>query len=482
MEPIFQLTLDLPPFGSRSLLRALHRQLRLAILEGRLQPGLRLPATRGLATALGISRNSVVAAYDLLLSEGYLVGRRGAGTFVTTALPQSAPAPAAGATPGGDPRLTEFWRLFPPLRHASREIPERFDFRMGLPDKPGFPVDIWRRLSARALRAVAREKSSYADPAGRKALRHAIAQHLSFTRAVACTAEDVVVTAGAQQAFSLLARLFVTPGRSVVAVEEPGYPPARAAFAAAGAEIVGVPVDGEGLVTDLLPPGAQMIYVTPSHQFPLGAALSPRRRAALLDHAVAHNAVVIEDDYDGEFCHGGRPREALQTLDRTGSVFYVGTFSKSLLPALRLGFVVAPAWARPALIQARQLADSHSPILSQECLAAFIAEGHLARHIRKMRSIYGERRTLLLHALARHCGEWLTILPAEAGLHLSAILTGDLLAGTLVARAAQAGIGLQSLDQFAVGEAAPKGLAFGFGAIPASQIDDGIGELAGLMR
>ena len=357
MEPLFPLALDLPPAGSRALLRALHGQLRLGILEGRLQPGLRLPATRGLAAALGISRNSVVAAYDLLLSEGYLVGRRGAGTFVTTALPQRAPTPAPDAPPGGDPRLAEFWRLFPPLRHATRQIPERFDFRMGLPDKPGF-----RSISGGACRPGrcapwrGRSQATPIRPDGQP-LRNAIAQHLSFTRAVACTAEDVIVTAGAQQAFSLLARLFVTPGRSVVAVEEPGYPPARAAFAAAGAEIIGVPVDGEGLVTGLLPAHAQVIYVTPSHQFPLGAALSPRRRAALLDHAAAHNAIVIEDDYDGEFCYGGRPREALQTLDRAGSVFYVGTFSKSLLPALRLGFIVAPAWARPALNQARQLAD-----------------------------------------------------------------------------------------------------------------------------
>jgi GntR family transcriptional regulator / MocR family aminotransferase len=482
MEPIFSLALDLPPAGSRERLRTLHRQLRLAILDGRLQPGLRLPATRMLATALGVSRNTVVAAYDLLLSEGYLAGRRGAGTFVAAALPQRARTLTPNETPGGDPRLTEFWRVFAPLRHASRHIPERFDFRMGLPDKPRFPAEIWRRLSARALRAVSREKSSYADPAGRPALRHAIAQHLSFTRAVACTAEDMVVTAGAQQGFDLLARLFVTPGRTVVAVEEPGYPPARAAFAAAGAEIVGVPVDAEGLVTERLPARAQVIYVTPSHQFPLGAALSPRRRAALLDHAVAHNAVVIEDDYDGEFCYGGRPREALQTLDRTGCVFYVGTFSKSLLPALRLGFVVAPAWARPALIQARQLADSHSPILSQECLAAFIAEGHLARHIRKMRGIYGERRATLLQSLARHCGDRLAILPADAGLHLSAMLTGPIAAGTVVACAAQAGIGLQTLDQFALAAGRPNGLAFGFGAIQAAQIDEAIAELARLMR
>ncbi|WP_329955905.1 PLP-dependent aminotransferase family protein [Cupriavidus necator] len=223
-------------------------------------------------------------------------------------------------------------------------------------------------------------------------LREAIASHVSFARAVACGADDVVVTSGAQQAFDLIARVLVTPGKTVVAVEDPGYPPLRHAFAAAGARLVPVPVDDEGMQVDQLPAGARVICVTPSHQFPLGATLSLARRRALLAFARRHGAVVVEDDYDGEFRHGGRPLDALQTLDQDQLVWYVGTFSRSLFPGLRLGYAVVPPWARDAVVAAGQYTDWHSALLAQDTLAAFMAEGHLARHIRKMRAAYTGRR------------------------------------------------------------------------------------------
>ncbi len=209
----------------------------------------------------------------------------------------------------------------------------------------------------------------------------------------------------------------------MVAVEDPGYPPLRHVFAAAGARLVGVPVDDEGMSVAAIPKAAGIICVTPSHQFPLGAVLSLRRRSALLDLARSRNAIIIEDDYDSEFRFDGQPLDALQTLDRHGAVFYVGTFSKSLFPELRLGYVVVPAWARPALLAAKQLIDWHSPLLLQNTLADFIAEGHLARHVRKMRRIYAGRRAALLDALARHAGARLQPIPAMAGLHLAARLT-----------------------------------------------------------
>ena len=210
---------------------------------------------------------------------------------------------------------------------------------------------------------------------------------MSFTRAVAARPEDVVVTTGAQQAFDLLARILVTPGRTLVALEDPGYPPLRAAFRAAGARLVPVPVDAEGLVVARVPRAAGIVCVTPSHQFPLGTAMSIERRTALLALAQARGLVVIEDDYDSEFRFGGRPLEALQTLDRSASVFYVGTFSKSLSPLLRTGFVVAPPWARDALVAAKRASDGENPPLPQEALALLIAEGHLARHVRRMRRV-----------------------------------------------------------------------------------------------
>ncbi|MBB4222548.1 MocR-like pyridoxine biosynthesis transcription factor PdxR [Variovorax guangxiensis] len=486
MEPLFELAIRLPAAGSRDLLRELHRQLRGAILDGRLQPGARLPATRALAQRLGVSRNTMLAAYDLLLGEGYLLARPGAGTYVADTLPVSRrrPAPKRVLAAGRDPRLVPASLPGADLAPTLQPQPARDDFRVGLPDVSLFPFDIWRRLSDRALRRVARQTADYADPQGQAALREAIAGHVSFTRAVGCTADDIVVTAGAQQAFGLLARILVVPGRTVVAVEQLFYPSLREAMLAAGARVVTVPTDAEGLCVERIPPEARVVCVTPSHQFPTGVAMSPQRRAALLAFARERNAVIVEDDYDSEFRFVGRPLDALQTLDRAESVFYVGTFSKSLFPALRLGFVVAPPWARAALVRSRELADWHGPVLGQEALAAFIAEGHLARHIRKMRKLYGARRTALLEALARHGAGRLETIPSSAGLHLSARLRGDTRDFTVVERAAAAGITLPPLSRFALDPLAPgtpNGLAFGYGLIGEAQIDGAIRRLAGLL-
>ncbi|MDM0009168.1 PLP-dependent aminotransferase family protein [Variovorax sp. J22G73] len=488
MEPLFELDLRLPSPGSRDLLRELHRQLRGAIVDGRLQPGTRLPATRALALRLGVSRNTMLAAYDLLLSEGYLLARPGAGTYVADTSPASrlgrATKPSTVRRTQRDTRLVPLDVPGADLAPTLQPQPARDDFRVGLPDVSAFPFDIWRRLSDRALRRIARQTATYADPQGQGALREAIAHHVSFTRAVGCTADDIVVTAGAQQAFGLLARILVVPGRTVVAVEQLFYPSLREAMQAAGARVVTVPTDVEGLCVDRIPPEARVVCVTPSHQFPTGVAMSPQRRAALLAFARARNAVVIEDDYDSEFRFAGRPLDALQTLDRAESVFYVGTFSKSLFPALRLGFVVAPPWARAALVRARELADWHGPVLGQEALAAFIAEGHLARHIRKMRKLYGARRGTLLDALARHGEGRLEAIPSDAGLHLSAWLRGDVRADTVVERAAAAGITLPPLSRFALDPRAPgvpNGLAFGYGLIGESQIDGAVRRLVTLL-
>jgi GntR family transcriptional regulator / MocR family aminotransferase len=480
MDPIFALDLRLPTAGSRDLLRALHRQMRAAIVDGRLKPGLRLPPTRSLAAGLAISRNTAVGLYDLLLSEGYLVARRGSGTFVAEALtPARAAAPRHGSMDG---RLAPLWRGAPKLLPATGLRKFRADFGVGLPDKASFPFAIWRRLSARALRGLSKVPAAYVEAAGRPALRAAIANHVSFARAVACGPDDVVVTNGAQQAFDLLARILVTPGRSMVAVESPGYPPLCAAFAAAGARIEAVPVDGEGLIVERLPAATRVICVTPSHQFPLGVAMSLRRRAALLEFARRRGAVIIEDDYDGEFRLAGRPLDALQTLDRDASVFYVGTFSKSLFPALRLGYVVAPGWARAALIAAKQVSDWHGAVLAQDTLAAFIGEGHLARHVRKMRRVYGERRAILQQALADLCGERLTLYAGECGLHLAARLDTRVNASTLGRELALQGVGLQALARYAVGRAAPNGIAFGYGLVQTTQIEAGVRLIAKALR
>ena len=382
MEPFMALPISLPQRGSRLLLRDLHRQLRAAITDGRLGAGARLPSTRTLASTCGVSRNTAVAAYELLLSEGYVVAMRGSGTRVADSLPLPPRAKGIAGASGDDRRLNPVWRkhTLPPRMNQRAVLP--FSFQIGIPDPRSFPAEVWRRLSGRVLRTVRLQPAYPIDAQGRAPLRREIARYVSYTRAVSCEADDVVVTAGAQQAFDLLARVLVTPGRTTVAVEDPGYPPLRASFQAAGAKVSAVGVDAEGLVVGLLPPQARVICVTPSHQFPLGSVMSARRRSELLDFAQTRRAVIIEDDYDGEFRFGDRPLDALQTLDRAGSVFYVGTFSKSLLPGVRLAYIVAPPWARPALIAAKAVADGHCCTLIQDTLTALIAEGHLARHVR----------------------------------------------------------------------------------------------------
>ena len=464
------LEIALPPSGSRSLTRSLHGQLRAAIRTGRLAPGLRLPATRALAQHLGISRNSAVAAYELLAVEGHVVARTGSGHYVADAArvtpARAAPAPARSREQALNARhrgLAGVADMVDPPR-----LP--FDFRLGVPDTRSLPFDAWGRLSSRALRAFARREPGYAGAAGQPALREAIAAHVSLTRAVACDADDVLVTAGAQQAFDLLARVLVTPGRTVVAMEDPGYPPARAAFVAAGAVVVPVPIDDQGLRVDRIPRRAQVVYVTPSHQFPLGVVLSTERRRQLLAHARRHGAVIVEDDYDGEFRFDHRPLDALQTLDDDESVFYVGTFSKTLFPALRIGFAIAPAWARAALRVARQRSDWHGNLVVQDTLAAFIAEGHLARHVRRMRATYGERRRLLLEGVQQRLAPWLATAPGSAGLHVATRHAGRLDLARIASKALAAGVNVDRVRRYATADDVEDGLLFGLGAIDSAAI------------
>jgi GntR family transcriptional regulator/MocR family aminotransferase len=480
-QAMLELAITLPPRGSGAVMRVLHRELRSAILDGRLKPGLRLPSTRILADSWGVSRNTVMGAYDLLLSEGYLFARHGAGTYVAAALPIRAERAPVAEEPGKAPdrRLSEFWQSPPPylMKSWTSTSPSGMLFRLGVPDTASFPYHIWRRLLARSLRSLAKVPAAYVEAAGRPLLRDAIANHVSFARAVACNSDDVVVTAGTQQAFDLLAKILVTPGRTTVALEDPGYAPLRGAFLAFGAKIAPVPVDSDGLIVDRIPADARVICVTPSHQFPLGVAMSMRRRAELLEFARVNGAVVIEDDYDGEFRFGTTPRDALQTLDRSGSVFYVGTFSKSLFPGIRLGFVVAPPWAKRALTAAKQVTDWHQPVLEQDALASFISEGHMARHVRKMRKLYAERRELMMSGLQAHFSPWLEPIPASGGMHLTA-LAGEMLDYDAIARGArQRNMDVRSLQTLSANGNGQTGLVLGYGATAPQAITEGLLQL-----
>ncbi|HEY4456751.1 MAG TPA: PLP-dependent aminotransferase family protein, partial [Pseudonocardiaceae bacterium] len=312
----------------------IYRQVRDAILDGRLRANEQLPPSRELAARLLVSRNTVALVYERLTAEGFLVSKVGAGTFVSGDRPGTRTRTAPEGT-GVRPRA--IWadaRLFGLPRPAQ----PKFNFSVGIPDPGLFPWETWRRLVSQVLRPATFRPHGYDDPAGNLELRAAIARYVGVSRSVRAAAEDVLITRGAQQALDLIARVLIEPG-DVVAVEEPGYPPARALFHSLGARVVGVPVDEEGIAVRSIPRTARLVYTTPSHQFPLGTAMSMARRTALLAWAQRHDAVIIEDDYDSEFRFADRPLEPLQSLDRTGRVLYVGSFAKTLSPMLRLGFL-----------------------------------------------------------------------------------------------------------------------------------------------
>jgi GntR family transcriptional regulator/MocR family aminotransferase len=460
--------------SARGLSDQIYRTLRLAIVEARLVPGQRLPASRELARQLDVSRNTVATAYERLAAEGFVTGRVGSGTFVAAFLRQ---APGQRRLPpSGSLQPRRIWDDIPDPPDLSDE--PAFDFRPGIPDADLFPFAKWRRLIADEFRVPAVGRGMYGNPSGHAGLRAAIAEHVGASRGLRATADDIVVVNGTQQAIDLIGRALVEPGARV-AVEEPGYPPASLALQSLGAQIARVAVDAEGIVVDAIPPDVRLVLVTPSHQFPLGMPMSLPRRLALLDWAARHRATIVEDDYDTQYRYSARALEPLQTLDRDGVVIYVGSFSKILLPTLRLGFIVTRSSVRRAIRSAKYLTDWHTSLPMQGALARFIENGDLARHIRKTSAEYESRHKQIVAVLHRDFQEELDVLPTAAGLHVSAFLRH---AGRddqeLVRTARRAGVGLLPLTMFSMGRKPRHGLIFGFGAIRRDQIDEGLARLA----
>ena len=467
------LSVDLDARGDRA--SAIYRALLAAIRSGRVGAGDRLPATRALARDLGVARNTVATAYERLTAEGFLDSRVGDGTYVTDLV---APDPAPRRTGALRPRAG--WTYLPVTVSGGRTAPPH-DFRVGIPDATLFPFDTWRRLVTAELRGGAHSPGTYAPPAGHPDLRAAIARYLALARGVTVEADDVLVTHGTQQALDLVTRVLIEPG-DVVAVEDPGYPFARDLFASHGARVVPVRVDLDGLVVDEIPESARLIFTTPSHQFPFGPPLSLERRRALLDFADRHRVAIIEDDYDSEFRFTERPLETLHSLDRHGRVIYVGTFSKSLVPALRAGYLAAPESLREALLGARQLADGYGAPAEQVALARFVSDGLFGRHLRRARTTYGERRELVLAGLRGPLADHLRLVPCAAGLHITATFADPGVDdAAVVASALEIGVALESLSSYAIGSDVPPGLVFGYGAAATGSITPGLRSLARLL-
>jgi GntR family transcriptional regulator/MocR family aminotransferase len=463
--------------------RQLYFAIRDAILDGRLRPGLRLPASRALAAELSVARNTVVLAFEQLLAEGYVEARVGAGTYVSETLPESLlavrAAPGAPVRPKVGPqalsRRGAYLARIRPMA-PSRPIP----FSPGLPELDAFPFDIWSRLLARHWRRPDISLLAGGAAAGARALREAIAAYLGASRAVVCTPDQVVIVSGAQQALDLAARALIDPGDSAW-IEEPGYPGIQGALLAAGADLVPVPVDSGGIdVAEgrTRAPRARLAVVTPSHQYPLGATMPLARRLELLDWARQADAFVIEDDYDSEYRYSGRPLAALQGLDEDGRVIYVGTFSKVMFPGLRLGYMVVPAALVDAMLAIRRLLDVHPSGVVQAALAEFIEQGYLAGHIRRMRPLYAARQAALLDRVTARLGDRLILEPDESGMHLVGCLDDTEDDRAISAAALRHGVEAPALSRFYQGRARRKGLLLGYAGVTEVALEKALTGLA----
>jgi GntR family transcriptional regulator / MocR family aminotransferase len=480
--------------GRGPLNQRLYRGLRQSILEGKLAPGTRLPSSRSLADDLGLSRNVVLMAFDKLLDEGYVEARTGSGTYVSQLLPDAALAPwrprLESRTASQPIRLSAQARrvvaLAPlPAPTAPLKPGLRYEFRYGLPAIADFPADAWSRVITRRARTVRLSTLRYGRALGYRPLREAIAQYVTRARGVVATPDQVIVINGSQQALDLVSRLLLDPGDDVV-VEEPCYLGARHVFLGAGARLCPVKVDEAGLDVDRLPRrgSIRLAYVTPSHQFPLGGVMPLARRLELLRWAEETGAYVLEDDYDSEFRYEGRPVEAVQGLDRSGRVLYVGTFSKVLFPSLRIGYLIVPPAMVSAVAAMKFLIDMQTPTFEQEALADFIVEGHFERHLRRSRARNAARRATLLAALDRHFGDRVEVAGANAGVHVVVWLRGvdQARLEAIRRRAADKGVGIYSVAPHYLRAPRRAGLLFGYACLSERDIKDGIAVLSGVLR
>lgn len=441
--------------------------LRQLVLSGRIAPGMRLPGTRALAASLGVARNTVLGALERLAAEELIECRRGSGCRVMTAPAETRRAPSIG-----------------PLRAERRDVsPRPRAFALGLPAVDEFPLDLWARLTRRHWRMATPALLGYGRPGGHRPLREAVAEYLRSTRAVRCTWEQVIIAPGARAALALVARALLHR-RDQVWVEDPGYTPAARLLEYEGVRVAPVGVDSEGLMVEegrLRHPRARAAYVTPSHQFPLGVTMTLARRRALLAWACSGDRWIIEDDYDSEFRHEGPPLAALQGLDTRGRVSYIGTFSKRLLPGIRVAYAVVPADTLETVLQIQATSDRQVGLLDQAVLAEALSEGHLARHARHMRSVYAGRRTALLEALHRDAADVLTVLAPEAGLHVVAWLGSGLAEAEAVRAARAAQLDVRGLGEFSRRRHRPA-LVLGYGAASEPLLREGVRTLARALR
>jgi GntR family transcriptional regulator/MocR family aminotransferase len=466
--------------------RWLYESLRREILEGRLKSGARLPSTRDLGAQYGLARGTIVAAFEQLASEGYTEGSVGSGTFVSSTLPDDLLHVAAKPqAPPATPRTARRHLSGQGRRVAAFSVLENRPsraFRPNLPALDLFPTTLWAQITARRLRRASTNLLLGCGPMGYRPLREAVGAYLTTSRGVKCQPEQVAIVSGVQEALDLVARLLLDPGDRVL-MEDPGYIGASLVFEQCGAHIATAPVDDEGMKpSESSLRGARLVYVTPAHQFPLGATMSLARRLRLLDWAGKTGALIFEDDYDGEFRYSGRPLPALQGLDRAEKVMFAGSFSKVLFPSLRLGYLVVPSDLVDRFAAIKSVTSRHPPLLEQAVLCDFITAGHFARHLRRMRQVYAERLSVLLDGTQQRLAGLLEVSKVEAGLQTTGWLVGGLDAESVAKAAAARGVEVTPLGRYSRGRPAREGLQLGFAAVDTVEIGRGVRELAAALE
>jgi len=466
------------PLSKKSgpLFRQVYAGLRKAILNGTLTAGERLPSTRDLAEQLGISRTVVLLAYEHLLAEGFVTGRCGSGTYVAEGLRAGVQTKEKKQA---KVRLSRFGQaaadvvgeVDSPGRRASPKM--RYDFAYGRSDIATFPFAMWRRILMRHARMAPVREFDYGPASGSMELREAICAHLRRSRGVVCEPAEVIVVNGSQQALDLIARVLVERGDRV-AIEDPHYDGMREVLRAAGAQLVPVAVDRDGIDPAKLPENAGLVFVTPSHQFPTGAILPLARRLALLAWARRKNAVIVENDHDGEFHYEGRPVESMQGLDSEGRIVYIGTFSRTIFPALRIGYLIAPKSLAPAFRATKWLNDLHSASLEQQTLAEFIRCGMYERYLRRLRRKNSGRREALLEAIERHLGGRVEVTGEGSGAHVVLWPKRRIAEKTIVAQAAAKGVGVYGVGHCFLTRPSRVGVVLGYSRMNEREIREGI--------
>ena len=472
--------------AQKPLYQQIYEAFRTRIVQRELRPGQLVPSTRQLARELRVSRLPVLNAYAQLLAEGYFESRIGAGTFIASSLPEELVSRKrkTAVNPAPMSRTIAARALTLPQYLSPARTESLGPFQVGHPELEAFPLKVWSKLVARHARSMQRSELQYGDAMGSEALREAVAVYLRTSRGVLCEADQIMIVSGSQQALDITTRVLLDAGAPVW-VEEPGYWLVHHVLKAANCLAVPVPVDTEGLDVSVgikLSPQARAAFVAPSHQYPLGVTMSATRRFQLLEWAQNAGSWIIEDDYDSEYRYESAPISSLQGLDTNSRVVYIGTFSKVLFPSLRLGYVVIPPDLLDRFSAVRQAMDLCPSPFNQAVLTEFIREGHFARHIRKMRQLYGERRRVLVHEIERELYPTCTIVGGEAGMHLTILTGGGIRDTEIVAKAAERKLRLSALSLSYAGDAPRQGFVLGFGNTRASEIPGAVRLLKKLLQ